>query len=59
MTEIQNKDDDDSIIKSLKFKSLNEKWAEIMKLPQISPINAFRENRIVISAIYFCLIRPW
>ena len=53
MTEIQNKDDDDSIIKSLKFKSLNEKWAEIMKLPQIVPINAFsRESHSYISNLF-------
>ncbi|MGA8841971.1 MAG: poly(R)-hydroxyalkanoic acid synthase subunit PhaE [Nitrososphaeraceae archaeon] len=53
MTEIQNKDDDDSIIKSLKFKSLNEKWAEIMKLPQIGPINAFsRESHSYISNLF-------
>lgn len=41
MAEDQNNYDYDSIIKSLKFKSLNEKWAEIIKLPQIGPISAF------------------
>ena len=41
MTQDQNNYDYDSVIKSLKFKSLNEKWAEIIKLPQIGPIGAF------------------